>query len=127
MTDLQNVDAGNKVDLDRVIGLSLVSAGVGTLVGLLWKRHRVVTIIKYTDDDVPQVIALDFRANLKYAQPLIDKKFREVHPKLPPKDTSQAVISVADELSKLAKLKEQGILTEEEFSQMKNNLMKRMM
>jgi hypothetical protein len=113
MTDLQNVDAGNKVDLDRVIGLGLV--------GLLWKRHHVVTIIKYTDDEIPQVIALDFLAGLQYAQPLIDKKFREVHPKLPPKES---VISVADELSKLAKLKEQGIITEEEFSQIKNNLIK---
>ena len=50
MTDLQNVDAGNKVDLDRVLGLSLASLGVGTLIGLLWKRHHIVTIIKYTDE-----------------------------------------------------------------------------
>jgi hypothetical protein len=35
------------------------------------------------------------------------------------------VVSIADELSKLAKLKEQGAITEEEFSQMKSNLMKR--
>ena len=31
-------------------------------------------------------------------------------------------MSIADELSKLAKLKEQGVITEEEFSQMKRNL-----
>jgi hypothetical protein len=37
-----------------------------------------------------------------------------------------AVVSIADELSKLAKLKEQGVITEEEFSQMKNDLKKRM-
>lgn len=36
-----------------------------------------------------------------------------------------AVVSIADELSKLAKLKEQGVITEEEFLKMKNNLMKR--
>jgi hypothetical protein len=35
-------------------------------------------------------------------------------------------VSIADELSKLAKLKEQGVITEEEFSKMKNNLKKRM-
>jgi hypothetical protein len=35
-------------------------------------------------------------------------------------------MSIADELGKLAKLKEEGVITEEEFSQMKNNLMKRM-
>ena len=45
---------------------------------------------------------------------------------LPSHDDTKATISVADELSKLAKLKEQGVITEEEFSQMKSNLMKRM-
>lgn len=31
--------------------------------------------------------------------------------------------SIADELSKIAKLKEQEVITEEEFLQMKNNLL----
>jgi hypothetical protein len=35
-------------------------------------------------------------------------------------------VSIADEISKLAKLKEQGVITEVEFLQMKKNLMKRM-
>jgi hypothetical protein len=119
MTELQHVDAGKKVDADRVLLFGPA--------GLLWKRHHIVTIIKYTDEvQASQTIALDFRANTKYAQPLIDRKFREVHPKLPPKDTGQPVISVADESSKLAKLKEQGIITEDEFLQMKNSLMKKM-
>jgi hypothetical protein len=74
MTDLQNVDAGKKIDLDRVLGLSLASLGVGTLIGLLWKRHAIVTVIKYNDDNSePQTIALDFMANTKYAQPIIDR------------------------------------------------------
>ena len=128
MSDLQNVDAGNKVDLDRVLGLSLASLGVGTLIGLLWKRHHIVTIIKYTDEaQTPQTIALDFLANTKYAQPLINRKIREVQP-LPDKDkeTNQGVTSIADEISKLAKLKEQEIITEDEFLRMKNSLMKKM-
>jgi Short C-terminal domain len=33
-------------------------------------------------------------------------------------------VSIADELRKLAKLKEEGILTEEEFKQMKQDLIK---
>ena len=53
--------------------------------------------------------------NTKYAQPIIDKKMREVQENLPRQDTYQAVVSVADELSKLSKLKEQGILTEGEY------------
>ena len=34
-------------------------------------------------------------------------------------------ISIADELRKLAKLKEEGILTEEEFKQMKQELIRK--
>jgi Short C-terminal domain len=123
MTDIQNVDAGKKVDFDRIVGLGLIT-GVGSIVGLLWKRHAIITIIKYSDDDSkPQTIALDFIHNTKYAQPLIDRKMREVQNPPSHADT-KATMSIADELSKLAKLKEQGVITEEEFSQMKNNLMK---
>jgi hypothetical protein len=126
MTDIQNVDAGNKVDIDRVVGLGLLSAGIGSIVGLLWKRHHIITIIKYTDETPDnQTIALDFIHNTNYAQPLIDRKMREVQNPPSHADT-KATVSIADELSKLAKLREQGVITEEEFSQMKNNLMKRM-
>jgi Short C-terminal domain len=45
---------------------------------------------------------------------------------LPSLDDTQATISIANELNKLVKLKEQGAITEEEYSQMKSNLMKRM-
>jgi hypothetical protein len=34
-------------------------------------------------------------------------------------------ISIADELAKLAKLKEQGVISESEFKQMKQDLLKR--
>ena len=126
ITEIQNFDAGKKVDLDRIVGLGLVSAGIGSIVGLLWKRHAIITYIKYSDDtSEPQIMALDFEHNTKYAQPLLDKKMREVG-NLPSHEDTKATISVADELSKLVKLKEQGVITEEEFSQMKRNLMKRM-
>jgi hypothetical protein len=39
---------------------------------------------------------------------------------------AKATISIADELGKLAKLKEQGVIIEVEFSQMKRNLMEGM-
>ena len=117
MTEIQNVDAGKKVDIDRL------SMGI---VGLLWKRHAVITVIKYSDDtSEPQIVALDFMHNTKYAQPIMDRRMREVG-NLPSHDDTKATISVADELSNLSKLKEQGVITEEEFSQMKSNLMKRM-
>lgn len=127
MTDLQTLDAGNKADIERVVAF-------GVIPGLLWKKHHFVTVLKYTDEaSVPQIMALDFGDNTKYAQPLIYKKMREKQPQLQQtpdqvskttQDTKQpAITSIADELSKLAKLKEQGVITEEEFSQMKNDLM----
>jgi hypothetical protein len=126
MTEIQNVDAGKKVDLDRIVGLGLISAGIGSVIGLLWKRYAIITVIKYSDDtSEPQTMALDFMHNTKYAQPLIDRKMREARNPPSHADTI-STMSIADELSKLAKLKEQGVITEEEFSQMKDNLMKRM-
>ena len=68
ITNLQNVDAGDKVDIERVVGL-------GVIPGLLWKKHHVVTVIKYTDDaSAPQIMAINFRDDTKYAQPLIYRK-----------------------------------------------------
>jgi hypothetical protein len=42
----------------------------------------------------------------------------------PSHDDTKVTMSIADELGKLAKLKE-GVITEEEFSQIKNNLIKK--
>jgi hypothetical protein len=55
----------------------------------------------------------------------MDRRMREAR-NLPSHEDTKATISVADELSKLVKLKEQGVITEEEFSQMKRNLMEGM-
>jgi hypothetical protein len=58
MTDIRSVDTGKKVDPET---------------------YAVITLIKYSDDDSkPQTMALDFIHDTKYAQPLIDKKMREV-------------------------------------------------
>jgi hypothetical protein len=40
-------------------------------------------------------------------------------------NNNNQTISIADELAKLAKLKEQGVITESEFMQMKQDLIKR--
>ena len=120
MTELQNVDAGKKFDADR---FALLGPAF-----LLWRRHAIITVVKYTDDSSePQTMALDFEHNTKYAQQIIDKKIREAHGgEKQNQDTTQPLASIADELSKLVKLKEQGAITEEEFSQLKTNLMKKM-
>ena len=105
MTDIRSVDTGKKVD-------------AGT--------YAIITLIKYSDDDSkPQTMALDFIHNTKHAQPLIDRKMREVQ-NPPIHDDTKSTISIADELGKLVKLKEQGAITEEEFLQLKSNIMKKM-
>ena len=48
-------------------------------------------------------MALDFMANSKYAQPLMDRKMREVR-NPPSHDDTKSTISIADELNKLVKL-----------------------
>jgi hypothetical protein len=114
------------VDLERVIGLGVLTAGIGSIVGLLWKRHAIIRVIKYSDDtSEPQTMDLDFIHNTKYAQPLMDRKMREARGP-PSHDNTKSIISIADELNKLVKLKKQGAITEEEFSQMKRNLMEGM-
>ena len=117
MTDVQHIDGGKKFDLEK-----------GVIGGLIWKRHHIVTVIKYDDNALIQTIALDFQANTKYAQPLIYKKMQDIQQQRKIESLENAVnqpSSIADELIKIAKLKEQGVITEEEFSQIKSNLMKR--
>jgi Restriction endonuclease len=59
---------------------------------------------------------------------IVDKRYTDVFKwKFMSEDeTNQAALSVADEISKLVRLKEQGHLTEEEFSLMKSNLINKM-
>ena len=64
--------------MDRVIGLGVLTGGIGSIIGYLWKRHHILTIIKYTDDTLSsQIMAVDFLGNIKYAQPLIYNKMLE--------------------------------------------------
>src|SRR5215217_4889772 len=61
----------------------------------------------------------------------IDKKMDEattstVHGRTDTTTTSNPQLSAADELAKLARLKEQGILSEAEFNQMKQEILKKL-
>jgi hypothetical protein len=76
------------------------------------EEDAIITVIKYSDDtSEPQTIALDFVHNTKYAQPLMDRKMREAR-NPPSHDDTKSTRSIADELNKLVKLKEQGAITE---------------
>ena len=50
MTDVQHIDGGKKFDLEK-----------GVIGGLIWKRHHIMTVIKYDDDALIQTIALIFK------------------------------------------------------------------
>jgi hypothetical protein len=47
-----------------VAWVGVLTAGIGSIVGLLWKRHAIITVIKYSDDtSEPQTMDLDFMHN----------------------------------------------------------------
>jgi uncharacterized membrane protein len=50
---------------------------------------------------------------------------REVSYRHSPEQPQQSSVSIADELMKLANLKERGIISEDEFQQMKQDLVKK--
>lgn len=60
------------------------------------------------------------RAQSEIIQNTDDQDNTQAHP-----DSHHNVISVADEISKLGKLRNQGIITEAEFEQMKDNIIKK--
>ena len=45
------------------------------IVGALWKKHHIITAIKYLDSATePETLALDFGDNIEYVQPYIFEK-----------------------------------------------------
>jgi hypothetical protein len=65
MVDMKNADGGNKIDLGRVVL-------TGVLVGLLWKKQHVLTVIEYKDDkNESRTLVLDFESNARHVQPII--------------------------------------------------------
>ena len=45
------------------------------IVGALWKKHHIITAIKYLDSATePQTLALDFGDNIEYVQPYTFEK-----------------------------------------------------
>ena len=74
MTNIENADQ-KKISALRVVGLGLVSLGVRAIVGALWKKRHIYTIIDYVDVfNEKQTLVFDFEDNLEYAQQIIYKK-----------------------------------------------------
>ena len=72
VTEVLNVDGGNKTELDRVLAFGIL--------GGMWKKQHILTIIKYKDKSFPdkeQVIVFDFEKGLQKVQPLIYEKMQK--------------------------------------------------
>lgn len=96
--------------------LGLIEKMSGT--NLRANEHAVITAIpKDKADDLVEVIRNGMDKQREVSHQLPSQARAEV--------TANPTISVADELAKLAKLKEQGVISEAEFQQMKQDLIKR--
>jgi PH (Pleckstrin Homology) domain-containing protein/putative oligomerization/nucleic acid binding protein len=96
--------------------LGLIEKMSGTNLGA--SEDAVITAIpKDKAEDLVEVIRNGMDKQREVSQQLPSQARAEV--------TANPTISVADELAKLAKLKEQGVISEAEFQQMKQDLIKR--
>lgn len=74
IVDILNLDGGEKISPGRVVGAGLIALPLA-IVGALWKKHHIITVIKYLDFATePETLALDFGDNLQYAQSFIYEK-----------------------------------------------------
>jgi Short C-terminal domain len=83
--------------------------------------------IDITDkEDLEQIREIAEMLNPNEVRNGMDKS-REVyhHPQAEQSQQQQSSISIADELMKLANLKQQGIISEDEFQQMKQDLIRK--
>ncbi|MGA9743807.1 MAG: hypothetical protein WBQ16_04260 [Nitrososphaeraceae archaeon] len=62
-----------KISADRVIGLGLIFVPLA-IVGAMWKKRHIYTVIRYTDEIDKQTIVLDFEDNIDEYQPYIYRK-----------------------------------------------------
>jgi hypothetical protein len=68
---LDNIESANE---DKISAFRVAMLGI---VGGLWKKKHVYTVIQYKDEIGAKTIVLDFGKNINEAQPLIYKKMVE--------------------------------------------------
>jgi hypothetical protein len=105
------ISSGRRGKLDKMM------EGYGDSSGLADEEGIITAIPKNKAEDLLEVIrnGMDRDREVSY---------RHLQPQ-PPQQQQQSSISIADELMKLANLKEKGIISEEEFQQMKQDLIKK--
>jgi hypothetical protein len=65
-----------RISILRIVGLDLVFVPLA-IVGALWKKNHVYTIIWFSDDSNDQMIIVDFDKNLDSAQSVIYNRMLE--------------------------------------------------
>lgn len=72
---IENMDE-KKISASRVIVLGLVALPLA-IVGAMWKKKHIYTVIQYVDEIGEKTIVLDFGKQVDKAQPLIYRKMSE--------------------------------------------------
>jgi hypothetical protein len=76
MKNLENFDE-KKISAKRVVALGLVAVPLA-IVGAMWKKNHIYTVIQYQDEMDDHTIVVDFEEYLDAAQPLIYRKMLEL-------------------------------------------------
>jgi hypothetical protein len=66
IVNIENMDE-KKISALRVIGLGMVFIPLA-IVGAMWKKNHIYTVIKYKEDSAEKAIILDFRDNVEIVQ-----------------------------------------------------------
>jgi len=74
--NIENMDE-QKISAERVIGLGLVFVPLA-IVGAVWKKRHIYTVIRYKDELDDQTVVLDFEDNIDKFQPFIYRKMLEL-------------------------------------------------
>jgi len=75
ITNIENMDE-KRISALRVVALGLIFVPLA-IVGALWKKKHVYTVIQYKDEISERTIVLDFGKKIDEAQPLIYHKMLE--------------------------------------------------
>jgi hypothetical protein len=104
------ISSGRRGTLDKIM------EGYGDRSGLAEEEAIITAIPKDKADELVEIIrnGID-RDREVYRRPQLEQ----------PRSQEQQSVSIADELMKLANLKEKGIISEEEFQQMKQDLIRK--
>lgn len=79
ITNIENLDE-QKISAGRVIGLGLILPKLA-IVGAMWKKKHLYTVIHYKDELDSQTLVIDFDEYIDEAQPLIYHKMLEFRKK----------------------------------------------